>query len=301
VQLIEIRGVYKKIGMNTNAGQESAHAPEFLSRLNRLAQDASGEPPLPKRPDIKHLTDIANRVGNDQLKVIHDNKDRLTKEIAAWQKRKELIADREPRWRELKRLLDHAVGQPVGQALQPDTQAGKPDLHAVATELEPEVKAIEDHRRLLDDPDPVPGMVDKLTEALRKALNEAHAACTAAHEQGLSGLEATDTWQKLTPEQRYETLSKHSVRQLPAIAVGTTDEVLATLQKTKVSELQAICDALPTRFSNASASAAKLLEPKAQSVSLPSRTIKNDDDLRQWLATVENAIREKLKGGPVIV
>jgi hypothetical protein len=301
VQLIEIRGVYKKIGMNTNAGQESAHAPEFLSRLNRLAQDASGDPPLPKRPDIKHLTDIANRVGNDQLKVIHDNKDRLTKEIAAWQKRKELIADREPRWRELKRLLDHAVGQPVGQALQPDTQAGKPDLHAVATELEPEVKAIEDHRRLLDDPDPVPGMVDKLTEALRKALNEAHAACTAAHEQGLSGLEATDTWQKLTPEQRYETLSKHSVRQLPAIAVGTTDEVLATLQKTKVSELQAICDALPTRFSNASASAAKLLEPKAQSVSLPSRTIKNDDDLRQWLATVENAIREKLKGGPVIV
>ncbi len=238
---------------------------------------------FPSAPTLKHLTDIANRVGNDQLKVIHDNKDRLTKEIAAWQKRKELIAEREPRWRQLKRLLDHAADLPV------------------ATEVEPEVKAIEDHRRLLDDPDPVPGMVDKLTEALRKALNEAHAACTAAHEQGLSGLEATDTWQKLTPEQRYEILSKHSVRQMPAIAVGTTDEVLATLQKTKVSELQAICDALPTRFSNASASAAKLLEPKAQSVSLPSRTIKNDDDLRQWLATVENAIREKLKEGPVIV
>ncbi|MCY2987652.1 MAG: hypothetical protein NTY19_07290 [Planctomycetota bacterium] len=184
LQLIEIRGVYKEIGLNTNAGQESAHASEFLSRLNRRAQDASGEPPLPKCPDLKYLTDIANRVGNDQLKVIHDNKDRLTKEIAAWQKRKTSIAEREPRWRELKRLLAHAEGQPVGQAFQPDCQAGKPDLPSVAAEVEPEVKAIEDHCRLLDVPDPVPGLVDKLTETLRKALNEAHAACNAAHGHG---------------------------------------------------------------------------------------------------------------------
>ena len=283
VQLIEIRGLYKKIGLNTHAGQESAHAPEFLSRLNQLAKDASGEAPLPKCPDVKHLTDMANRVGNDQLKVIHDHKDRLTNEIAAWQKRKDLIADRQPRWRQLKRLLDHAADLPV------------------AKQVEPEVKASEGHRRLLDDPDPVPGMVDTLTEALRKALNAAQAACSAAHEQGLCGLEAAETWQALSPEQRYEILSKHGVRQLPAIAVGTTDEVLVTRQKTRVSELQAICDALPTRFSYALSSAARLLEPQAQSVSLPSCTIKNDDELRQWLATVENAIREKLKGGPVIV
>jgi len=163
------------------------------------------------------------------------------------------------------------------------------------------VKAIEDHRRLLDDPDPVPGMVDKLTQALRKALNDAHVACTAAHEQGLAGLEATETWQQLTPEKRYEILPKHSVRQMPAIAVGTTEEVLATLQKTKVSELQAICDALPTRFSHASASAAKMLEPQAQSVSLPSGTIKTEDDLKGWLVSAEQRIRQKLKEGPVIV
>jgi len=80
-------------------------------------------------------------------------------------------------------------------------------------------------------------------------LNEAHAACAARHQQGLIGLEATETWQQLAPEQRYEILSKHSVRQMPPIAVGTTKRFLATLQKTKVSELRAICDALPTRFS----------------------------------------------------
>jgi len=35
------------------------HAPEFLNRLTRLAEDAGGEAPLPKCPDTSHLTDIA--------------------------------------------------------------------------------------------------------------------------------------------------------------------------------------------------------------------------------------------------
>ena len=83
--------------------------------------------------------------------------------------------------------------------------------------------------------------------------------------------------------------------------MGTTEEVLHTLQKTKLSELKAIRDALPTRFSNVLAAAAKLLEPKAQEVSLPGGTIKNEDDLQAWLALVEEEIREKLKDGPVIV
>lgn len=274
---------YKALGLNSQPGQESLHAPEFLNRLNRLAEDAGGDAPRPKRPDINHLTDIANRVGNDQLQVLHDHKDRLTQEIAEWQQRKELIGQREPHWNQLTTLLAHAAELPL------------------AAEIRVEAQAIAGHRRLLDDPDPVPGLVNRLTAALRKALNEAYAACTTSHESGLKGLDAHGTWQQLTPEQRYEILSKHGVRQVPAIAVGTTEEVLATLQNTKVRELQAICDALTTRFSNALSSAAKLLEPKAQSVSLPSGTIKNDDDLIIWLTTVEETIREKLKDGPVIV
>ena len=282
-QLIAIRGLYKAIGLNTQSGQELVHAPEFLSRMKRLAEGAGGDAPLPKCPDISHLTDISNRVGNDQLKVIFENKDRLTKEIADWQNRRDLIEKREPDWKQLTTLQTHANDLPV------------------ATEVQAEIKAIEDYRRLLDNPDPVPGMVDKLTEALRKALNEAHAACIAAYERGMDGLDANATWQKLTPEQRYEIFSKNLVHQMPTIAVGSTDEILATLQKTKISELQAICDALPTRFSNAVAAAAKLLEPQAQQVSLPSGTIKNEDDLQSWLSLVEEQIREKLRDGPVIV
>ncbi len=283
MQLIAIRGLYKAIGLKTDPGQESLHAPEFLNRLTRLAEKSGGDAPLPKCPDTSHLTDIANRVGNDQLKVIHDHKDRLAKEIADWKQHGELIVQREPHWKQLTALLAHAIDLPV------------------AREVAAEVKAIADHRRLLDDPDPVPGLVNKLTAALRKALNEAHASCTAAHEKGIDGLEANVTWGQLTPEQRYDILAKNGVRQMPTIAVGTTDEVLATLQNTKVSELQAIRDALTTRFSNALASAAQVLEPKAQPVALPGGTIRTEEELRAWLAAVEATIRAKLAEGPVIV
>ena len=85
---------------------------------------------------------------------------------------------------------------------------------------------------------------------------------------------------------------------LPTIAVGTTEEVLDTLRQTKLSELRAICDALPTRFSNALAAAAKLLEPKAQHVTLPGGTIKNEDDLKSWLTAAEEQIREEAQGRP---
>jgi hypothetical protein len=283
VQLIAIRGVFKAIGLNTGPGQEALHVPEFLSRMNRLAEEAGGDAPLPKCPDTSHLTDIANRVGNDQLNVIHETRDRLTKEIADWQKRRGSIRKREPHWKQLTALLAQSADLPV------------------AAEVQAEVKAILDHRRLLDDPDPVPGLVSKLTEALRKALNEAHAACTNAHDRGMEGLEANGTWHKLTPEQRYEILSKNSVRQIPTIAVGTTEDILATLEKTKVSELEAIRDALPTRFSSAVAAAAKLVQPQAQSVRLPSATINTEDELKTWLSLAEEQIREKLKDGPVIV
>ncbi len=83
--------------------------------------------------------------------------------------------------------------------------------------------------------------------------------------------------------------------------MGTPEEVLDTLRQTKLSELRAISDALPTRFNNVLTAAAKLLEPKAQPMSLPGGTIKTEADLKAWLADAEQRIREKLKDGPVIL
>src|SRR5262249_50843022 len=46
VQLIAIRSVFKAIGLSTGPGQESLHVPEFLRRMNLLAEQAGGDAPL---------------------------------------------------------------------------------------------------------------------------------------------------------------------------------------------------------------------------------------------------------------
>jgi len=283
VQLIGIRGVFKNVGLTTQPGQESAHAPEFLTRMRALATDAGGESPLPKHPDTTHLDDIANRVGNDQLKTIFDAKDRLTTEIADWRSKKESIAKREPRWRDLKKLLDHGAELPM------------------AAIVRPEIEAIEQNRCLLADPDPVPGLVDRLTQALRDSLNQVHCQCKQAHRDGMAGLAASPTWQRLAADQREKIVAQFQLDDVPAIAVGSTEEVLRTLGATRLREWSNLCDALPTRFANALAAAARLLEPKAQPVKLPGGTIKDEGELKAWLGTAEQCIREKLKDGPVIV
>jgi hypothetical protein len=283
VQLIEIRALFKRIGLTTQPNQESVHAIEFLNRLLKSAELAGGDAPLPKRPDTKHLQDIAQRVGNDQLKAIHECREQLAKQIDEWQNARDLIEQRQPRWTQLTELLKFAQDLPIAAAVQLETTA------------------IEQQRKLLANPDPLPGLVDKLTAALRAALNEAFAKLYSEHASRLAAIEATSTWQQLTPEQRYEILSDYGIRILPTIAVGTTEEILTTVRQTKLSELRAICDALPTRFNNAAAAAAKLLEPKAQHVSLPGGTIKSEEDLKAWLAEAEERIRAKLNDGPVIV
>jgi hypothetical protein len=283
VELIGLRALFTKIGMTVQPGGEAPAAVEFLNRVKGLGESAGGDAPLPRSPDLAHVEDLTQRAGNDQLKAIYEVRDRLTSEIADWMARADKIAQRQPRWTDLLALLKHADGLPV------------------TAEAQPEVAAVEKNRGLLSDPDPVPHLVETLTAALRSALSEAHAACTSAHEDGFALLEASDAWRKLSPEQRYDLLSGTGARVVPTIAVGTTDEVLGTLRQTKLSELKAIGDALPTRFSNALAAAAKLLEPKAQHVKLPGGTIKNEDDLRAWLKSAEERIRAKLDDGPVIV
>ncbi len=171
----------------------------------------------------------------------------------------------------------------------------------VAADVQPEVDAIEQDRRLLDEPDSVPGLVDKLAQALREALNQAHATCKKLQQEGQALLDASATWQQLSLDQQTTLTEDYQLNTLPTIAVGTTDEILATLTTTRLKEWKTLADALPTRFAKALAAAAKLLEPKAQHVKLTGGTIKNEDDLRNWLTTTETQIRDKLKDGPVIL
>ena len=283
VELIGLRGLFGKAGPVVKPGQEAQAAAEFLSQLKALGEKAGGDAPMPKRPDLAPIQDLAQRVGNDQLKAIYDERERLTLEIADWKARADKIAQREPRWRDLLDLLHHADSLPIGEGVRF------------------EVAAITQNRGLLANPDPVPGMIETVTQALRDALNEARARCEAARNEGVSSIDASETWKSLKPDDRESLTTQYQLDQLPAIKVGSAEEVLDTLRATKLPEWGTLHDAIPTRFKQALAAAAKVLEPKAQHVKLPGGTIKNESDLQAWLSQTGEVIRQKFKDGPVIV
>jgi hypothetical protein len=283
VELIKIRGLFKEVGLTVQSGQESTNVPTFLTRMRSLAEHAGGAPPLLAAPSTVHLEDIGHRVGNDQLKAIVDQCEALKQQAAEWQQRAELIAKREPRWQDVKRLRDHAAGLPI------------------AEEVRGEIDAIEKHRGLLADPDSVPVVAEKLTQTIREALNQVHARCAQLHGEGQKTLAASPTWTQLAPAQQHTIMSAHQLDDVPKIAVGSTEEVLKTLQAMKLAAWNDLRDALPTRFTQALQAAAKLLEPKTQPFKIPSATITTEDELTLWLTTTAKQIREKLQHGPVML
>jgi len=126
------------------------------------------------------------------------------------------------------------------------------------------------------------------------------APCKQLQQEGQAALGASATWQQLSLDQQTTRTEQCQLDTLPTHEVGTTEELLHTLNATRLKEWKTLADALPTRFGQALA-AAKLLEPEAQQVKLPAATIRNADDLRNRLTAVKTEIREKRKQGPVIV
>jgi len=68
---IDLRGMYQKLAkIDVKPGAESQQADVFLGALEKLAQQAGGEPPLPAPPQTVLLGDLRTMVGNEQLRAI---------------------------------------------------------------------------------------------------------------------------------------------------------------------------------------------------------------------------------------
>jgi hypothetical protein len=280
---IRLRTLFQAVGVACKPNEDALAAGKLLQELLSRAADAGGEPPMPSRPDTKHLDDLTQQSGNEQLASILAAADRLTEEAQDWEQAAELAHSRMPRWKDLGLLLDHAGSLPV------------------AEEVSPQVEAIKEQRALLDEPDPVPPLCDRLTQALRETVTEAHRAYEQRHIDQMQRLAESEAWQKLPDDDRGRILRQQGLGVVPEIKVGTQQEVLATLQDRPLSSWRDQCDALPTRFENAGIEAARRLEPKATSMKLSPATLKTEEDVDLWWEGARAEIVEKLKKGPVII
>ena len=180
-------------------------------------------------------------------------------------------------------------------------------LHAAslpdAEIIRAQVKHFEQQRQLLEEPDPIAPLVANLTQLLRDELNRLDKEYQSKHENGRELLRNDDSWDQLEPEQRYTLMSAQHLHEAarPKVEVQSTADVLATLDRVSLSMFADRVAAMPARFNNVAASAAELLEPEAQFIHVPRRTLKTEEDIDTWLEDVRGQLKIALDKGPVVI
>jgi hypothetical protein len=280
---IKLRKLFQDAGLNCKPDEETIVAEQFLQTLTNLAVKAGGDAPLPVCPKTEILDSIRALAGNEMLAAILKEHDELKKLLEQWHALATLAEKRKPAWQTLEKLLLHANGLPE------------------AAELQKEADAVRDERRLLEDSDPVPPIHDKLVKLLRAAVKKAHTATKETYERELAALEDNANWQQTKLRDRERLLKDAGIVPVGELSVGDDAALVVALTQRPLPVWSATADALPERFRQAALAAAKLLEPKTQSVKLTSGTLKTSEDLKAWLAETEATITDKLKKGPVVI
>lgn len=286
---VRLRALFQKAGVKCQSNDDvEIKSGEFLIAVLALAQGGGGDAPLPELPNINYIKALQASFGNEQLSEILAQYTTIDADIASWSKRASLAKQRSARWDALQSLLSHAE------------KGGIPE----ATDIRTQVDAIIEHRQLLDPTDPVPPLANSICAALRKKLTALAAHAATVHEQQAAAIGADSAWKTLGDKNKPAREAIATANRLgppQEVAIGTEDELIASLDTRSLTSWSELAAAIPGQFDAARREAAKALEPKAQSVKLPSATIKSEDELAAWLKSAESAILAKLAEGPVIL
>jgi hypothetical protein len=284
-QKLAVKKLFTTANLKFTPGDEAAAASRFVVLLKELAAAAGGPPPAPEPPKPPLLTELEGLQGNDLLFKLFEEASGLTHDIAAWQQTAQQLAKRTPSFQSAAQLLQHGVA------------AALVGMDKCRTALD----AVQEHRSLLDDPDPVAPVLQAVSTALRQALRDAHARYEHVLKGELAALGQHPLWSALNDQKRAAFLSRHGAVSLPEPQLGSEADILVSLQSCDIAGWKTRADALPTRCASALAEAIQEAKPKARRVSLPSATIESEAELDVWLAQARASIKNALKDGPAIV
>ena len=253
-----LRKLFQALGLSCKSGEEAARAGEFLTGLIALAKAAGGDAPLPAAPAVTEIEDIQRLIGNEQLVAI---KDKATE----WEDKIKGVGGNARSDRE--RASRPGVSS---NALQ-DTLAAIPEAKPQLDQID----AIRSQRLLLEAADPANTVRQALAGLLRDAVQKGHAAHEAAFAAANAALAANGIWAKLKPPDQDSIKSAVGLT-APSKPDVATDEALAdTLDRKPLAGIQAEIDAIAGRVNQAIERAARLLEPKVQTVTLERSTLRD--------------------------
>jgi len=140
-----------------------------------------------------------------------------------------------------------------------------------------------------------------LAALLRDAVQKGHAAHEAAFTAANATLGTNGIWAKLKSSDQDSIKSTVGLT-APSKPDVATDEALAdTLDRKPLSGIQAEVDAIAGRVNQAIERAARLLEPKVQTVTLERSTLRDPAEVEAWIDRQKTMLLSKVANGPVLV
>lgn len=278
-----LRKLFQALGLSCKSGEEAARAGEFLTGLIALAKAAGGDAPLPAGPAVTEIEDVQRLIGNEQLVAIKNNATEWEDKVKAWGGTRDLIATRLPAWGIVGRLARHAA----------EILEAKPQLDQIG--------AIRSQRLLLEAADPANTVRQVLAALLRDAVQKGHAAHEAAFTAANAMLATNGIWAKLKLPDQDSIKSAVGLTAPPRPDVATDEALADALDRKPLSGIQAEVDAIAGRVNQAIERAARLLEPKVQTVTLERSTLRDPAEVEAWIDRQKAILLSKVANGPVLV
>ncbi len=280
---LTLRKLFQGLGISCKGGEEAVRAGEFLSGLMALAKSTGGDAPLPSAPSTTEIEDVQRLVGNEQLVAIKAKAPEWGMKIKAWSATRDLIAQRMPTWSLIERLAKHAETIPEA----------KPHLD--------QIEATRDHRLLLESSDPANAARLGLAGSLRDTVQKGHAAHETAFNAATAFLAANSVWVKVPATDRESIKATVGLRAPTKPDIASDDALVGHLDAKPLSNIRAEIDAIPGRVALGIERAARLLEPKVQTVTLERSTLRDAAEVDAWVERQKAKLTEAVRHGPVLV
>ncbi len=278
-----LRKLFQGFGLSCKSGEEGMCAGDFLTKLIDFAKSVGGDAPLPLPPNVTEFEDIQRLVGNEQLVAITSKASEWEKTIKNWQATKVLVDDRLPKWGVVESLARHSA----------QLEDAKPYID--------EIEAVKSERLLLDNSDPISGIRNGLAGILRKAILEKLIAHEEEFDAAVKTLDSNEIWSKIPAADQRSIKMTVRLRAPNKPEVSDDEALVGHLDQTPLSSAQSEIDAIQGRVAQAIEHAAKLLEPKVQSISLERSTLRDAAEVEAWTERQKKTLLGAVANGPVLV
>lgn len=282
-QRIAVRKVASAMGLPASSGEEAEVVPVILERLQKEAQNAGGDAPLPEPADTTIVQELQELAGNDQIVRVAELEGILITNYGDWSAAGKAARERLPEWHRLERLLHYARSLPV------------------AVELAPQLEAIRYQRSLLTNPNPLPPLLRKVTTALRKTVSEVHGCLRKERDREVNELEKSDNWLKLKPVDRARILESNGLDPIPDLSIGTDQALMDCLEDTGIQDWNNRLLALKTRIGQAREETVRLLTPEAVTIRPTPATLNSREEVETYIRRLREQLLAQVDECPVII